>query len=220
MGKNIKSFKIFESSDNDEVLNELMDNLANINDVLGDPQIDKKRYTGSTFTYTFIWKLDFNITSNNDIDKLVEFNRVMKEIIDISATKQRMENFDFKVSISNMIALSVYPKVKSENQTYNFILKQEWREIQIDTVDVVRFFRDNGVNVLDIYEEYEEVSELGSLKIELDSDTHTNEFVRIFNKEFDEKARLKVIDRNIEASGRGKNIEIYPIDEKTYVVEG
>ena len=111
MGKNILTYKLFESVDT--ILDEIKDNFANIYDLLGESSIEKKSY-GKDSIYTFNWKLNLKLSDYNDITKIVEFSDIMKEIVDISATKERMSNFDFEVSITDIISVRVLPK--SENQ--------------------------------------------------------------------------------------------------------
>jgi hypothetical protein len=58
--KSIISYKLFESSENDETLSELIDNLSNISDLLGQPSINKEKF-GELMMYEFSWELGIDL---------------------------------------------------------------------------------------------------------------------------------------------------------------
>lgn len=209
MGKNILKFKLFESTD--EELDELLDNFANISDILGKPSVLTKPY-GKFGMYMFQWKLDIDLSNDNDVDNLVNFGKIMREIIDVSATKKRMEQFDFKVSLTNWLIIKAIPK-STEQSTYQFINKEDGRAVYLNEMEIVRFFRDKGVDVLKIVvKDYYEQSETSEVEIKLSNDKASTEFMKVFDDQCSETYR-QIGAYKI----RSCEIAITPTEEKTYI---
>lgn len=220
MGKSILRFDIFEAIDSvDEVQNEILENVSYISDILGEPSVGKRKYTEGYFIYTLTWNIGFNISSENDVSTLSDFYPVMKEISELRSAKDRMDKFDFRVSISDKIILSVYPKEKS-NGVYKFIIGQAHREIQMNKVDIIRFFRDRSVDVINIEEDYSETAETCDVILKLSSNEYSLEFVQLLKQQIDKCLEDDFIDREIGVSSSINSIIIFPGQEKTYVVIG
>lgn len=220
MGKSILTYKLFES-ESEDILDELKDNLANIYDILGEAKIDKKLYDDKNFIYVFTWNLNLKLSDFNDITKIVEFSDIMKEIVDISATKERMSNFDFEVSITDKISVRVLPK-SEKSDAYKFIIGQEWREVKINKVQIIKFFRDRGNSILDIKVDDDENSDVSGVNIKLSNNNSMDEFVSMFNLEAEsayDNGDIKNggINRDIFAESRNGYIRIDTNDEKTYI---
>lgn len=218
--KHILKYKIFESDD--QILDELIDNLSFISDELGQPTVSKNLYDrdNKKYMYNFRWDLKFNITHNNNIKTLEEFHKILTELMDISSAQERMGEYDFEVSIANNINLVVIPKSKSSSE-YKFIKGQNWREFQLNKIDIVRFFKDRGISVMKTEEDYQEAAEICSVNIEVSDGSSTEEFKELFMSEFKYRSRDGGdLDREVTISSKnnGKSIEVYPMDEKTFVV--
>ncbi len=221
MNRKLLTYKLFESLDKDKteaenILTELIDNLSNINDILGQPHMEKINYTKDLLAYKFIWSLGFEIGVENDVSKLLDLSKVVKELIELNATKERMTNFDFKISITNRVILSVYPNIKT-NQSYQFVLRQEWREVILNKIDIIRFFRDNDVDVIDISvnDDDADITEQSSVTIRLNKGDVSEEFGHLLKTQIDSNS---TIDREVGVHVYGPHISIYPEEEKTYVI--
>jgi hypothetical protein len=115
------------------------------------------------------------------------------------------------------------PKVE-KSESYNFIISQSWREIQLNLIDIEKFFSSNGINLIKKWlddNNYIEVSETCASYFKFDKfdDAVFAEFITMFTNETNSKLNSEEIDREIVAEYNGDNtIQIFPTGEKTYVV--
>lgn len=214
----ILRYRLFESDSSDVVLDELKDNFSNINDLLGESRIKKSSF-GDSFMYEFRWSLDIDLSELNDIDKLLSFSNIMKEISDISATKSRMENLDFKISlVDNIITVLVIPKPNKLSDDFEFIFGENWRNIEISKKEIIRFFSERGIDVLKFDDDWTEDCDYSSGYINVSDTKYLSEFKKLFDEELSIKYETEKITRNIRCDIDGSNwISLNPSSEKTYI---
>jgi hypothetical protein len=132
-----------------------------------------------------------------------------------------MENFDFKISIKDSIHLMVLPKSNKDRDlskvSYKFIICEDWRNVQIDKKEIIRFFHDRGVDIIKFDDDWTEDCDTSSGFFNVSSDIYAEEFVNIFNVEAELKYEKEIITHDISASRSSGWISINPTEDKTYI---
>jgi hypothetical protein len=215
----MKHLKKFNESYVEDTKRDIIENFSYIMDILGEPRITNQNW-GEKHKWTISFDLGMDLSiMNNALDVVNKLKSITEEIEDIISASERLSEYYFQISITNKLKIEMIPIVeKSDN--YNFILGQNWREIQLNISDIEKFFKSNGLNLIKKWlddDNYVEISETCASYSKFDKFDNRifAEFIQKFNSEFEEKE----IDRNIVAEYSGDNtIQIFPTDEKTYVV--
>jgi len=215
----MKHLKKFNESYVEDTKRDIIENFSYIMDILGEPRITNQNW-GEKHKWTISFDLGMDLSiMNNALDVVNKLKSITEEIEDIISASERLSEYYFQISITNKLKIEMIPIVeKSDN--YNFILGQNWREIQLNISDIEKFFKSNGLNLIKKWlddDNYIEISETCASYFKFDKFDNRifAEFIQKFNSEFEEKE----IDRNIVAEYSGDNtIQIFPTDEKTYVV--
>lgn len=219
----MKHLRKFNESYVEDTKNDIIENFSYIIDTLGEPVITNKNW-GDKHKWTIKFNLGIDISlMNNALDVISKLKTITEDIEDIISASERLSDYYFQMSIKDNLIIEMIPKVV-KNDTYNFILGQNWREVQLNLVDIERFFSSNGLNLIKKWQDddnYVEVSETCASYFKFDKFDNTvfDEFIQKFDNEFTTKADNDELDREIVAEYNGDNtIQIFPTEEKTYVV--
>lgn len=219
----MKHLRKFNESYVEDTKNDIIENFSYIIDTLGEPVITNKNW-GDKHKWTIKFNLGIDISlMNNALDVISKLKTITEDIEDVISASERLSEYYFQMSIKDNLTIEMIPKVV-KNDTYNFILGQNWREVQLNLVDIEKFFSSNGINLIKKWQDddnYVEVSETCASYFKFDKFDNTvfAEFIQKFNNEFTTKADNDELDREIVAEYNGDNtIQIFPTEEKTYVV--
>ena len=195
---------------------DIEDALLSIYDTYGEPRVVRSNIDGG-LAHSLRWDLGFSLNEYSGVEALDKTAKLFTSLSELKSTQKRLTQFDvdFKVS-GTMLFVRFIPKKQSKQAgDYKFILGQDWREVQLKYSEIVRFFRDKGFKILNVEFEDNEAYETSSVIISTNADAQTlMEFERIFGENLEEKE----VDRSVEIGLNGGRIEIYPSEEKTYVV--
>jgi hypothetical protein len=215
----MKHLRKFSESYVEDTKRDIIENFSYIMDILGEPIITNKNWGDKhKWTIKFDLQMDLSIM-NNVLDVVNKLKIITDDIEDIISASERLSDYYFQMSIKDYLIIEMIPKVeKSEN--YNFIIGQNLREIQLDSSEIEKFFRSNDINLIkkwmDDYD-YIEVTETCASYFKFDK--FDNRIFAEFIAKFDSELVEKGIERNIVAEyGGDRTIQIFPTDEKTYVV--
>jgi len=198
-------------------IEELEDYFLLISDTLHSKAEKQTIGKGDFIIYQFKWKLNFNISEFNSVDNLDMITKCLETIHELKTSQKRIEDYDIDFKIDEHLSVRLTPRQKSSG-SYKFIIGEDWREIKISYVNLVKFFKDHGYRILKIEEDDDsELTEMSSLYINTNApDDVCREFIRMFNLEFElEDDNLNRIYAYYSGNGR---ISINPEEEKTYVV--
>jgi hypothetical protein len=219
--RHLKKFN--ESSNIEDTKRDIIDNFSYLIDTLGDPIISNKNW-GDKHKWVIKFNLEMDISlMNNALDVINKLKSITQDIEDIISASERLSDYYFQMSIKDWLIIEMIPKVE-KSESYNFIINQSWREIQLNLVDIEKFFSSNGINLIKKWfddDSYIEVSEVCASYFKFDKfdDVVFAEFISMFTNETNSKLDSEEIDREIVAEYNGDNtIQIYPTEEKTYVV--
>lgn len=219
----MKHLRKFNESYVEDTKNDIIENFSYIIDTLGEPVITNKNW-GDKHKWTIKFNLGIDISlMNNALDVISKLKTITEDIEDVISASERLSDYYFQMSIKDNLTIEMIPKVV-KNDTYNFILGQNWREVQLNLVDIEKFFSSNGINLIKKWQDddnYVEVSETCASYFKFDKFDNTvfAEFIQKFNNEFATKADNDELDREVVAEYNGNNtIQIFPTEEKTYVV--
>ena len=212
--------KIFEDK-TDPVYKDLLDCLVYINDKFGEPSIYSKKY-GNSNVWNVRWDIKMDFTEFNDVETMISKLRdLVEDIDDVLTTGDKLEDYTVDMAIDGTELILRFTPKDTGDDNYKFIVGQDWREIKINITEVTRFFGKHGVKVIKVDDtDWNEISEQSSITIYLDKNTTeaSNEFSQIFNSEKSEMEASGDLDREFEMSIGINSIEIYPTEEKTYIV--
>jgi len=215
--------KIFESwnEKDDPVYKDLVDCLVYINDKFGQPTIYPTKY-GNSNIWNVRWEIKIDFSEFNDAETMISKLRdIVEDIDDVLATGEKLEDFIVDMAIvGTELKLRFTPKDTGDDN-YNFIKGQNGREIKINVTEIARFFGKHGIKVVKVDDtDYNEISEQSSVTIYLDKEDGVarDEFRDKFNSEKDAMKNQDLLDRDFEMSISRKTIDIYPTEEKTYIV--
>lgn len=215
--------KIFESwnEKDDPVYKDLVDCLVYINDKFGEPTIYPTKY-GNSNIWNVRWEIKIDFSEFNDAETMISKLRdIVEDIDDVLATGEKLEDFIVDMAIvGTELKLRFTPK-DTGDENYNFIKGQNGREIKINVTEIARFFGKHGIKVVKVDDtDWNEISEQSSVTIYLDKEDGVarDEFRDKFNSEKDAMKNQDLLDRDFEISIGRKTIEIYPTEEKTYIV--
>lgn len=219
----MKHLRKFNESYVEDTKNDIIDNFRFIIDTLGEPVITNKNW-GDKHKWTIKFNLGIDISlMNNALNVINKLKTITDEIEDVISATERLSDYYFQMSIKDNLIIEMIPKVV-ENNTYNFIIGQDWREIKLNLVDIEKFFSSNGINLIKKWQDddnYVEVTETCASYFKFDKFDNTvfAEFIQKFSNEFTTKSDNDELDREIVAEYQGANtIHIFPTEEKTYVV--
>jgi hypothetical protein len=122
--------------------------------------------------------------------------------------------------VGTELKLRFTPKDAGDDN-YKFIVQQEWREIKLNITEITRFFNKNGIKVIKVDDtDYNEISEQSSVTISFDKSDNVvfGDFRQRFEREKKQMEDSGDLDRPFEISFGGNNLQIYPTEEKTYIV--
>ena len=218
----MKHLRRFNESYVEDTKSDIIENFSYIIDTLGEPVITNKNW-GDKHKWIIKFDLQMDISiMNNALDVISKLKSITEDIEDIISASERLSDYYFQMSIKDYLIIEMIPKVeKSEN--YNFIIGQNWREIQLDSSEIEKFFRSNDINLIKKWiddDSYIEITETCASYFKFDKFDNTvfSEFIEKFNNEVNSKLDTGEIDREIVAEYNGsKTIQIFPTYEKTYV---
>ena len=215
--------KIFESwnEKDDPVYKDLVDCLVYINDKFGEPTIYPTKY-GNSNIWNVRWEIKIDFSEFNDAETMISKLRdIVEDIDDVLATGEKLEDFIVDMAIVDTeLKLRFTPKDTGDDN-YKFIKGQDGREIKINVTEIARFFGKHGIKVVKVDDtDWNEISEQSSVTIYLDKEDGVarDEFSQKFYSEKTQMQSQGELDRDFEMSIDRKKIEIYPTDEKTYIV--
>jgi hypothetical protein len=215
--------KIFESWDkkDDAVYKDLMNCLTYLNDKFGEPTIYPTKY-GNSNVWNVRWDIKIDFTNFNDAETMISKLKDIVEDIDYVLTAgDKLEDYTVDMAIVGTELQSRFTPKETGDDSYKFIVGQDFREIKIDVTEIARFFGKHGIKVIKVDDsDWNEISEQSSITIYLDKedDLARDEFSRKFYDEKYEMIETDEIDREFEMEIVRKSITIYPVDEKTYIV--
>lgn len=215
--------KIFESwnEKDDPVYKDLVDCLVYINDKFGQPTIYPTKY-GNSNIWNVRWEIKIDFSEFNDAETMISKLRdIVEDIDDVLATGEKLEDFIVDMAIvGTELKLRFTPKDTGDDN-YNFIKGQNGREIKINVTEIARFFGKHGIKVVKVDDsDWNEITRQSSITIYIDKEDGLarDEFRDKFNSEKDAMKSQDLLDRDFEISIGRKTIEIYPMEEKTYIV--
>ena len=215
--------KIFENWDkkDDPVHQDLLDCLVYINDKFGQPTIYPTKY-GNSNVWNVRWEIKMDFTEFNDAETMIlKLRDLVEDIDDVLTTGDKLEDYIVDMAIvGTELKLRFTPKDTGDDN-YKFIVGQNGREIKINVTEIARFFGKYGVKVIKVDDsDYSEITQQSSISIYLAKNTTdvSDEFSQIFNSEKSEMEASGNLDREFEMSINRNTIEIYPTEEKTYIV--
>jgi hypothetical protein len=203
---------------NESIQKDILDNFSYIIDNLGDPKIDRQKW-GNEDKWTFYWDLGLDLTKMNEASKVIEkLNAIVSELEDIISAKERLENYYFQLSLTNKLKVDVIPK-ETGSEDYDFITGQNQREVKINIIDIERCLASKGIRVTKVHLEYNDISEMSSIDIQYDGYEYNKfkEFLDLFMSQLNIAHETDKIDRDIDISYGSTQMEIFPLEEKTYV---
>jgi hypothetical protein len=210
----MKHLKKFNESKEDEKL-DILENFAYITDKFGDPDIGSYSYgTGTKWNLSWDIKLDLSVLQEATqlIQKLKD---ITEEIDDVLSAADRLENYNINMSLTNSLRIELVPKDTGDN-TFKFIKGYESRTLYVRMNEVERFFNSRGLRVVkwDNESSFDEYNQTNKLEISLNKVDNpvTAEFYNLV------MAELNLIkDRDFQMYVYGKNVVIYPDEEKSYI---
>jgi len=185
-------------------------------DKLGDPDIKKEKW-GDQMKFIYTWQLGMTISYLNRAEDLInKLKDIMEEIDDIIAAKDRLPDYDIYMSLSTKLTLVFLPK-NIKDGDYKFLIGQDGREIILNKSETERFFRNRDAVIINIRDEYNEISEIGSLHLTIDKQNReaTREFSGLLDSEIRNNDN---IDVDIYINPGSSYVEIYPESEKRYII--
>lgn len=192
---------------------EVEDYFLNIEYIFGKPKI--KSYGDDIFE--FEWNINLRIDEYNTVDSVDKILDAMSSLREIKTSQSRLLDYNVEFKMTNTLNVKITKK-NIDKKNFKFIIGQDWREINIDYSELLRFFSSYNIQVTNIEEDYNESAEEASLKIytksrdNSDTEEQLEEFCRILRKEIEDG------DYDIEVYRSRDNIHISPLSEKTYVV--
>jgi hypothetical protein len=210
----MKHLKRFNESKEDEKL-DILDNFAYITDKLGEPDIESHSY-GTGTKWNLSWNIKLDLSVLQEATQLIQkLKDITEEIDDVLSAADRLENYNINMSLTNSLRIELVPKDTGDN-TFNFIKGYESRQLYVRINEVERFFNSRGLRVVkwDNESSYDEANQTNKLEISLNKVDNpvTAEFYRLI------MAELNLIkDRDYQMYVYGKNVVIYPDEEKSYV---
>lgn len=200
-------------------IEEMEDYVLTISDTLGVEPSKKLLGTEKFTVYQFEWELGFKISEFNAVSNIDKVIKCLTSIKQLGISNNRMENagieFNIDFKINNKLCVILTPKTNELSGNYNFITGQEWRMININYIEVLRFFKERGCTIIDAYESDAENDDNSHVTITTNA---TNEITAEFCNLFNAEEKSKKLDREILASSGGPIVSIDPVEEKTYVV--
>ena len=213
--------KIFEDKTDDPVYKDLLDCLVYINDKFGQPSIYSTKY-GNSNVWNVRWEIKMDFTEFNDAETMISKLRdLVEDIDDVLTTGDKLEDYTVDMAlVGTELKLRFTPKDAGDD-SYKFIVQQEWREIKLNITEITRFFNKNGIKVIKVDDtDYNEISEQSSVTIYFDKADNVvfADFRQRFEREKKQMEDSGELDRPFEISFGGGNLYIYPEEEKTYIV--
>lgn len=213
--------KIFEDNQDDPVYKDLLDCLVYINDKFGQPSIYSTKY-GSSNVWNVRWEIKIDFTEFNDAETMISKLRdLVEDIDDVLTTGDKLEDYTVDMAlVGTELKLRFTPKDAGDDN-YKFIVGQEWREIKLNITEITRFFNKNGIKVIKVDDtDYNEISEQSSVTIYFDKTDNVvfGDFIQRFEREKKQMEDSGDLDRPFEISFGGGSLNIYPEEEKTYIV--
>ena len=217
--------RIFESwnKKDDPVYKDLMDCLIYLNDKFGEPSIYQTKY-GNSNVWNVRWDIKIDFTNFTDAETMISKLKDIVEDIDYVLTAgDKLEDYTVDMAIvGTELKLRFTPK-ETGDDSYKFIVGQDWREIKIDVTEITRFFNKNGIKVIKVEDDtnYNEISEQSSVTISFDKSDIAGTY-QDFQQKFEiEKKQMEdsgALDKEFDIHFSGNTLQIYPIDEKTYII--
>jgi hypothetical protein len=197
-------------------LEEIEDTLLHIIDTYGKPQVTTAS-VGDRLAYILRWDLNFSLNEYHGPDVLEKINQLFECLVEAKKSQGLMENFKVEFKISNFLFVRLTPKSDKKSESYTFIKKIHFREIELRYGQIAKFFMDRDCDIINITYEDEELNQTSGLNIAIKGDTSVcNEFIDLIRAEFE--SRKNEIDREIDFYITGGNvINIIPTEEKCYV---
>ena len=213
--------KIFEDKTDDPVYKDLLDCLVYINDKFGQPSIYSTKY-GNSNVWNVRWEIKMDFTEFNDAETMISKLRdLVEDIDDVLTTGDKLEDYTVDMAlVGTELKLRFTPKDAGDD-SYKFIVQQEWREIKLNITEITRFFNKNGIKVIKVDDtDYNEITEQSSVTIYFDKADNVvfGDFRQRFEREKKQMEDSGELDRPFEISFGGGNLYIYPEEEKTYIV--
>jgi hypothetical protein len=146
---------------------------------------------------------------------------LVEDIDDVLTAGDKLEDYTIDMAIAGTeLKLRFTPKDAGDD-SYKFIVGQEWREIKLNITEITRFFNKNGIKVIKVDDtDYNEISEQSSVTISFDKSDNVvfADFRQRFEREKKQMEDSGDLDRPFEISISHGTLHIYPEEEKTYIV--
>ena len=93
--------------------------------------------------------MDF--TEFNDAETMISKLRdLVEDIDDVLTTGDKLEDYTVDMAlVGTELKLRFTPKDAGDD-SYKFIVQQEWREIKLNITEITRFFNKNGIKVIKV----------------------------------------------------------------------
>jgi hypothetical protein len=213
--------KIFEDKTDDPIYKDLVDCLVYINDKFGQPTIYPTKY-GNSNVWNVRWEIKMDFTEFNDAETMItKLRDLIEDIDDVLTAGDKLEDYIVDMAlVGTELKLRFTPKDTGDDN-YKFIKRQDGREIKINVTEITRFFGKHGIKVIKVDDsDWNEISQQSSITIYLDKEDGVARY-EFSEKFYSEKTQMESqgeLDSEFEMSIYRKTIEIYPIEEKTYIV--
>jgi hypothetical protein len=215
--------KIFENwnKKDDPIYNDILNSLVYINDKFGEPSIYPTKY-GSSNVWNVRWEIKMDFTEFNDAETMISKLRdLVEDIDDVLTTGDKLEDYTVDMAlVGTELKLRFTPKDAGDDN-YKFIVQQEWREIKLNITEITRFFNKNGIKVIKVDDtDYNEITEQSSVTISFDKADNVvfGDFRQRFEREKKQMEDSGELDRPFQISIGHNKLEVYPEEEKTYIV--
>ena len=199
----------------DSTKQEILENFLYITDKFGEPTIQGSKY-GEHKKWILIWNINMNFSVLQDAEELIKkLKDITEDIDDVLAAKDRLENFQCNMSLSDNLIVELIPK-DSGNEEYKFIKGYEWRQLFVRKNEVERYLNSKGIRV----EKFDNESSFSEFNDTNHLDIYVNKMDRVVLGDFcrmveDELRQIEDREYHCEISGRG--VCIYPVEEKSFV---
>lgn len=210
--KHLKKF--FESVE--VTKEEILENFLYITDKFGDPDIHSSSY-GKSKKWIISWNIKLNLSVMQEAEQLIsKLKDLTEDIDDVLSAGDRLEDFNINMSLTDTLRLELVPKETGDGN-YKFISRYESRALYVRINEIERFFNSKGIRIekWDIESSYNEYNQTNNLEITL-SKRDLEAMSEFYNLIMSELNLIDDREYQVRYSG-GKNIVIYPDEEKSYV---
>lgn len=220
----MKHLKKFNESleEKRKVREDIIDNFIHISDLLGEPNITSEKW-GVLYKWIITWETGIDLTIMNDVEIVItKLKTILDELDDVLSAEDRLTDYIFKMVFTKHLTIELTPKdLGPDDGKNNFIKREDGRLIEVNIVNIERYFKKKGFNLIKKWETNDEAAEMAgncSVYIKFDKTVSTivmDEFQELINNGLLSGGRNQPGD--IYVYKNGSTLVISPDIEKTYI---